>query len=264
MDEDAKLDEISRPLSKGTTSAIVESSQFSANLYHFSWEPKWILKALSDGYLIANYNNEPMEYLQVENLPNLAISMICFCDIPLVPDRIRPRTSNYGKYGIGFSKDWGIKNGVSPVHYVVPTSPHIHDFRDAYYAAMATGRKNEKNVATISDFLITQLAYSKPVQDKEKCYEDECEWRYVPNASNGWMPIRAELSDGELSEYRGAQEYEESIRLRFDMDDITHLLVPDNAGVRLFIDAINSLGIDDDEKDVLKTKIRVVGDESAW
>lgn len=264
MDDAISSDEFSQPIRKGTSITIVESSQFSANLYHFSEEPKWILKALSDGYLIANYNNEPMGYLQVDNLPNLAISMICFCDIPLVPERIRPHTINYGKYGIGFSKSWGIKNGVSPVHYVVPTSPHIHDFRDAYYAAVATGRKNEKNVATISDYLITQLAYFKPVQDLGKCYEDECEWRYVPNPSNGWLPIRRELNESELSQYRGAQEYEESIRLRFEMDDITHLLVPDSAGVHLFIQAINNLRIDDSEKDALKTKIRVVGDNSAW
>ena len=33
---------------------VLPSSQYSNNLYHFAESPRWILKGLADGYLIAN------------------------------------------------------------------------------------------------------------------------------------------------------------------------------------------------------------------
>lgn len=36
--------------------------------------------------------------------------MVCFCDV-------------YGHYGIGLTKEWGIRNGVSPVLYPYDQSP---------------------------------------------------------------------------------------------------------------------------------------------
>jgi len=45
----------------------------------------------------------------------MIVPMICFCDIRL---ETITRFSNYGRYGIGLTKEWGIKNKLNPVFYL--------------------------------------------------------------------------------------------------------------------------------------------------
>ncbi len=47
--------------------------------------------------------------------PMYAIPMVCFCDLPL--SLIKKHVEEYGGYGIGLNKTWGVKNGVAPVIY---------------------------------------------------------------------------------------------------------------------------------------------------
>ena len=58
--------------------------------------------------------------------------MISFCDIPIT--LLDEHTSRYGVYGIGLSKDWGIKRGVTPTMYIandaVLRSAHYHIMND--------------------------------------------------------------------------------------------------------------------------------------
>ena len=44
-----------------------------------------------------------------------AIPMVCFCDIPL--SQLMNHINTYGKYGLGMSKEWGIREGLNPVIY---------------------------------------------------------------------------------------------------------------------------------------------------
>jgi len=47
--------------------------------------------------------------------PSRATPMVCFCDLPL--SLIGKHLEEYGHFGIGLDKKWGIKNGVAPVIY---------------------------------------------------------------------------------------------------------------------------------------------------
>lgn len=51
--------------------------------------------------------------------------MVCFCDVPLrdVHDHIE----QYGSYGLGLDKEWGIVKGITPVRYIHYYTPDIHD-----------------------------------------------------------------------------------------------------------------------------------------
>jgi hypothetical protein len=47
--------------------------------------------------------------------PCYSIPMVCFCDLPL--SLIRKHLDEYGGFGIGLRKSWGVKHGVEPVFY---------------------------------------------------------------------------------------------------------------------------------------------------
>lgn len=53
------------------------------------------------------------------------IASVCFCDLPF--DRIEDHRNQYGQYCIGMSKEWAMKNGVTPVRYIHKGSPDIQN-----------------------------------------------------------------------------------------------------------------------------------------
>lgn len=108
--------------------AVIHSKQYSDNLYHFAKMPDRIISALVHKGFTLNYVVEDLSFLNIEQVSSIAFPMICFCDIALEETRLKPHRDQYGSYGIGLSKKWGMKNGVQPVHYILSTSPFAQDF----------------------------------------------------------------------------------------------------------------------------------------
>jgi hypothetical protein len=91
----------------------------SANtLFHFTSTRQSLLGILSNG-LFARYSLENFESI-ISDKAELVFPMTCFCDIPL--SQVKRHTSIYGKYAIGFTKNWGMKNKINPVIYTYPNS----------------------------------------------------------------------------------------------------------------------------------------------
>jgi len=116
--------------------------------------------------------------------PLHAAPLVSFCDLPL--SLIRNHLKEYGNYGIGLKKNWGLRNGVTPVmytHYRARTRRPI-----LRLTASAKGR-GDKRAANDLDLL---AAYTKPFRgaawrenrrkklEGEVRFYDEREWRYVP------------------------------------------------------------------------------------
>jgi len=86
----------------------------SANtLFHFTKEKKFLLSILKNGLFI-RYSLETYGGILKSN-DELVLPMCCFCDIPL--SQVKEHTKKYGSYSIGLSKEWGMRNGISPVLY---------------------------------------------------------------------------------------------------------------------------------------------------
>ena len=49
------------------------------------------------------------------HLIDAALPMVCFCDIPL--SQLVNHIRIYGRYGLGMSKEWGIRERLNPVIY---------------------------------------------------------------------------------------------------------------------------------------------------
>lgn len=90
----------------------------ASTLFHFTKGGiRTLNKILKGGfhpkYHKENYNN----VLKKRNIySNSLIPMVCFCDIPLT--RISNHLENYGSYGIGLRKNWGINKKISSLIYV--------------------------------------------------------------------------------------------------------------------------------------------------
>jgi Putative abortive phage resistance protein AbiGi, antitoxin len=115
------------------------------------------------------------------------IPMVCFCDLKLtqLSDRqISRHTKDYGEYGIGFHKSWGVKKQISPVSYIHRNSitsltineiiKKINSIEDA--------KDLRLNLSQIIKFLKPYKGnYQKGNRKRNSIvYYDEREWRYIP------------------------------------------------------------------------------------
>ena len=87
-------------------------------LFHFTSNRQFLLNILSNG-LYSRYSLENFESL-IDDGAEIVFPMVCFCDIPL--SQVKRHTNTYGKYAIGLTKSWGMKNKINPVIYTYPNS----------------------------------------------------------------------------------------------------------------------------------------------
>lgn len=248
---------------KWLTDVTVHSQQYSDNLYHFDKKPDRIASALTRGGLTLNNVVEDLSFLGVEQICHVAFPMICFCDIVPEKHRLKPHMDQYGSYGIGLSKNWGREQGVQPVHYILPTSPYARDFSQAINAAFsATDSLDTEPTKTLCDFLVTNLAFAKPLWGSNNgtnyCFEDECEWRFIPSDLAIDMPrFLPEPKDEKLDNFRQTLWMPSTYLLSFSYGDISDIFVPEGE-VSSLHKVIDELDATKEEKQVLKTKVREI------
>jgi hypothetical protein len=145
---------------------------------------------------------------------NIAIPMVCFCDIPL--SSIRNHINVYGRYAIGLSKEWGKKKHISPVMYALSNSISAKVIRKSLSTIEKCIHKSNKHVQTlysnnptytqdkkdrlidilsdelarVDSGLLDIMAFTKNYMGtffrngkpyRNVCFYDEREWRYVPD-----------------------------------------------------------------------------------
>ena len=186
----------------------------SNTLFHFTSQKKHLISILENG-LFVRYSLENYQNL-INNKAEIVFPMTCFCDIPL--SHVKRHTKTYGKYAIGLTKDWGMKNKVSPVIYSYPNSEttetlnYVFDNIENVFDINKEELKNikfSKNIVKVFEHYdnrekefgekITQvynnlsnfIRYIKPyegkffrndnyLKNKVKFY-DEREWRFTPS-----------------------------------------------------------------------------------
>jgi len=170
----------------------------TSSLFHFTNKKNNLKNILKEG-IKPNYAKETFLDKSVIGIP-----MISMCDIPISRTKTIQR---YGSYAIGFTKEWGFRNGFNPIHYIqgkhfetvhnnfIELNTNLHNKISEHF--------NEKENSTFIPTLITQpenndsylfyrtynlylssLSYSKPYYGKNKKGKivinyDENEWRYI-------------------------------------------------------------------------------------
>lgn len=171
-----------------------------------------------------------------------SIPMVCFCDIPL--SLISNHAEAYGKYGIGLTKDWGISQGINPVHYYTEKSSHMdHTFGLLLEISdlIITGKIDHATAERYRRYINYILSYFKTYKGKNKkgndvTLYDEKEWRFV------YPDSQAEVNN-----------------LEFNINDIKYIILNQEEEIPIFIDKISNNHYNrlpnDIDREILKSKI---------
>ena len=87
----------------------------SHTLFHFTDKIETLKLILMNGFW-PRFCLEDVSWLKYPDFDFIAYPMVCFCDIPL--SRVNEHVSFYGEYGLGLTKDWAVRNGITPVQYI--------------------------------------------------------------------------------------------------------------------------------------------------
>lgn len=202
-----------------------------------------LLKILKDGFA-------PSYCLEIINEIDYYIPMTSFCNIPLKDVDLYMR---YGKYGIGMSLDWALKNSISPVIYIHETTPfkelhsrinkiHLHKmfqkiFNNRKFEDLDNIIENfdyseyEKTFKEISNITVPALQFFKnwktTYKGKEIITYHEREWRYIPRLENQNLLLSDEFKDLKKSIFAKKPHLPQFTLSLTSIEDIRYVLIKD-------------------------------------
>ena len=242
-------------------------------LFTFMKEPEYLHTILMKAMMSPRYCTEDISYLQIDGISRVSIPMKCFCDINL--HRLGKHLACYGYYGIAFTKEWGMRKRIQPVQYINPASNLRADYTAAFnYALKTAGASSSDTESRLKGLMLHLLMYLKPYSGKfenrverkveDRCFTDECEWRYVPNLeSSDFPPLYfddALIRIGVPNDISNAMAREPALALSFDYSEVKHLIVPSRDEFRKLTAVIEKLPVDNSVKYDLISKV-IVWDE---
>ncbi|MCC6460042.1 MAG: hypothetical protein IT260_06210 [Saprospiraceae bacterium] len=195
----------------------------SNSLFHFTRELKFLKSILQDGFR-PNYcleNFDTFKFISGEDHFEMAVPMVCFCDIPL--SKVKSHMNMYGYYGIGLSKAWGIQNGISPLFYISPESATTNSiYLSLLYLLNNPKFGWEESLDKQYDRLLRLIRFTKPYVGpffrKGKflknpvTFYDEREWRFIPDVTGRTERNRVELAKAWLDKAT-------FLKMRHDLDE---------------------------------------------
>lgn len=165
----------------------------SNTLFHFTSKLEHLVSILTDEFR-PRFCLETLTSLYADtgklSRVDIAVPMVCFCDLPL--SQTGTHLSIYGNYGIGLSKDWGKRSGLTPVLYTYPESLLAQSFQSIVDRVNQV-RVDENDQPEILDDIYDLSCFVKPYEGdfwrrgdvlRNVRFYDEREWRYVPKLSH--------------------------------------------------------------------------------
>jgi len=186
------------------------------------------------------------------NHREFAVPMVSFCDLKLSELKFFLK---YGKFGIGLTKDWANRNGLTPVMYINRHADLmdklIAGIRDIYehlgvvdnpeqFNALNTAYLNVMNTYRYIKNYEGELWRKGKLKDKNYRFADEREWRYVPNLdTEGVLPFVGIDKIKTSQQKSGYNAKVAHIRLSFQPDDIKYLVVEKDADISELITTLH-------------------------
>lgn len=247
----------------------------SNSLFHFTPKEEYLLDILENGFW-PRYCFEDIEWLIPKDLKNelekqeednfletltkeliksnissIAYPMSCFCDIPL--SKITAHTDFYGSFGLGMTKEWGIRKRLNPIFYlsdnsIIPNLIQSFLLKTApidFWKSIQSEKTNQNTIIQLMKFL-KPLSGKMKVNGKEvtKNFDEECEWRYAPasdenNLFPNFLPNFLANNNEELQDSNIVTKKVAS--LNFEPSDIKYIFVPEDSNIPTIINKINTI-----------------------
>ena len=229
---------------------------------------------LKDGGFKASYADEMIENYAAK------ILMVSFSNVALFESKSQV---NYGKFAIGLSKSWGIKNELEPVFYTYENSLTGKSFMENL---IITGRLNrdyskkveglDKKLKTLLENSINYLEYLKPYKvfnnkgEEFIAYNDR-EWRYVYK-SDMLNPLIFEKSfltgkpNPNFEKHKPYNKpYTEKPVLNFNLNDIKFIIVDKPSQKKIIYKILfKKFGKEEVLKEIIKGNLDILARESIW
>ncbi|ELG4788095.1 hypothetical protein RAL05_004263 [Vibrio vulnificus] len=157
----------------------------SHTLFHFTDKIETLKLILMNGFW-PRFCLEDVSWLKYPDFDFIAYPMVCFCDIPL--SRVNEHVSFYGEYGLGLTKDWAVRNGITPVQYISNKSNIPKAYRDLSDIVSSHPTAQDHGFKVIRQM----LAHAKPISGQmnineqmvERDFVQESEWRLIADNEN--------------------------------------------------------------------------------
>lgn len=178
------------------------------------------------------------------------IPMVSFCDIRLT--QVKEHVEVYGKYALGLSKGWGVKNKINPVFYWTTQCS-----LESIYSELFSRLFKSEDIGKFQDI----LRYVKPYQgywyknpkgkyeknEEQKTFYDEREWRYAPckHTTGKGLILNA---DAPLKEVEDENKKIVDLGLWFSPENIKYIMVEKEAEVKDIVDVILKIDLNEDDK----------------
>ena len=202
---------------------------YSSSFFHFVKDFNTLKGIIKNGFNV--YYCKEEIYSTENSIQHIGIPMVSFCDVPLN----FMTQNNYGSFGIGMSRSWGIEHLLQPVMYY----PNNKECLSTKLIIKATDNFL-KHPEKPDDYSI--LGYSKPIK-KIEVHSDrntdnyiEREWRkvYKSYGTQRWK------TEAEYKEYRGdssTPKKQVGASLKFDVNDIDCIILK-KKHINSFIDFV--------------------------
>lgn len=185
-------------MKKSNENIELEFNQKKINhIFHYTNSFEVLLKIIRNGFA-PSYCDEKINDVEYY------IPMVSFCNIPLKDVDLYMR---YGKYGIGMSFDWALKQSISPVIYIHENTPFkdLHSRINTLHLNRFAKTVLEKEIKKIIEEDETEVNYSEEFEIIKQINEitvptiqffknwktnfnnkviityQEREWRYIPS-----------------------------------------------------------------------------------
>lgn len=253
----------------------------SNTLFHFTNKIEDLINILTNDFrphfCLEDRNFIPNR-IDYQEVLEYAIPMVCFCDIPL--SLAKNHMENYGNYGIGLSKEWGMRNNISPILYAYKNSAVTSgifqmSLRTKKHETEKGEQSDEDLIKGVFDDIFWMTCFIKKYKGKlwrngkytnEIRFYDEREWRFVPELSDNLFKYGLEKSQFFDVSFRNKANSEllEREILHFEPSDIKYIIVASDYEIIPIINEIERIKDKYSQNDIKLLSSRVISAEQIY